>query len=227
MDTERILIEIFNKNMLRNLAIILSLLTLFSLNSIAQVNQNFDTQQQAIRNKWALGMFYSDGGFGLSGTYSTSLGRITDLNFRLSVSGVTDNSEVEYYDYYGNAYTRNKINRVFLSTLSIGIKHNIFFDDIDGNFKPLVKLGIAPSYIMMTPYDKSFFNAFGYAQSSWGIGAYGGIGLEYYESKSIGLGITLDYYYIPVLGQDVYSLKDKKITNVGGFQIGFNFMFLK
>lgn len=193
----------------------------------AQINKNNVSQQQAVRNKWALGMFYSDGGFGLSGTYSTPLGRITDLNFRLSVSGVTDNSEVEYYDYYGNAYTRNKINRVFLSTLSIGIKHNIFFDDIDGNFKPLVKLGIAPSYIMMTPYDKSFFNAFGYAQSSWGIGAYGGIGLEYYESKSIGLGITLDYYYIPVLGQDVYSLKDKKITNVGGFQIGFNFMFLK
>ncbi len=206
-------------------SIVLTVLASFSLN--AQVNKNTVTQQEIGRNNWAIGMFYSEGGFGLSGTYSKPVGRITDLNFRLSFSGVTDNSEIEYYDYYGNTYTRNKINRVFLGTLSIGIKHNIFFDDIEGNFKPFVKIGAAPSYIMMTPYDRSFFSAFGYAQSSWGIGAYGGIGLEYYESKSIGLGITLDYYYIPVMGQDVYSLKDKKITNVGGFQIGFNFMFLR
>ncbi len=202
------------------------MLGLFLITSaLAQVSQT-NTVPSLSSNNWAVGMFYSDNGFGLSGTYSSRLSRTTDLNFKLSISGVSDNSEVEYYDYYGNSIIRGKENRVFMSTLSIGVKHNIFFDDIEGNFKPLIKGGIAPALILYTPYSRPFFESFKYAQTSYGLGVYGGIGIEYYESKSIGLGITFEYYYIPVLGPDVYSLKDKKINNVGGVQIGFTFMFL-
>ncbi|MFA7359654.1 MAG: hypothetical protein WC139_01320 [Candidatus Kapaibacterium sp.] len=205
------------------------MLVLFQFTSaFAQVKpvNKTDINPAASNNNWAIGMFYSDNGFGLSGTFSSRLARTTDLNFKLSISGVTDNSEVEYYDYYGNSIIRGKENRVFMSTLSIGLKHNIFFDDIEGNFKPLIKGGIAPTLIFFSPYSKTFFDSFKYAQTSYGLGVYGGVGIEYYESKSIGLGITFEYYYIPVLGPDVYSLKDKKITNVGGVQIGFTFMFL-
>lgn len=201
------------------------LVLIIAVSAVAQVNQNNNTQQM-LSNKWAIGMFYSDNGFGISGTYSSRLARTSDLNIKLSISGVTDNTEVEQYDYYGNSFVRDKVNRLYMATLSLGIKHNIFFDDIEGNFKPLIKAGLAPSLILSTPYERSFFQSFQYSQTSFGIGAYAGIGLEYYESNSIGLGITLEYYYIPVVGPDVYSLKDKKISNVGGVQIGFSFMFL-
>ena len=210
---------------MRVILVSILLVLILSISAEAQVNQNNNTQQM-LRNRWAIGMFYSDNGFGVSGTYSSRLARTSDLNIKLSISGVTDNSEVEHYDYYGNSYVNNKVNTLYMATLSFGIKHNIFFDDIEGNFKPLIKAGLAPSLILITPYYRSFFQSFQYSQTSFGIGAYGGIGLEYYESNSIGLGITLEYYYIPVLGPDVYSLQDKKISNVGGVQIGFNFMFL-
>ena len=207
--------------------ILISIILVLSINLSAEAQgyQNNDTQQM-LRNRWAIGMFYSDNGFGVSGTYSSRLARTSDLNIKLSISGVTDNTEVEHYDYYGNSYVNNKVNRLYMATLSFGIKHNIFFDDIEGNFKPLIKAGLAPSLILITPYNRSFFQSFQYSQTSFGIGGYAGIGLEYYESNSIGLGITLEYYYIPVVGPDVYSLQDKKISNVGGVQIGFNFMFL-
>ena len=210
--------------MMRTQKIALILLTLF-LNTLVYSQSN-NTPKVPHTNSWALGMQYTENGFGLSGTYYKRIGRISDMMIKLSVSGVSDGSEVEYYDYYGNSYVRDKLNRVYATSLNFGVKHNIFFDDIAGDFKPFIKGGISPTFILTTPYERSFFKAFGYAQSSWGLGVYGGIGIEYYESKSIGMSIGIEYSYIPVLGREVSSVKDKNITNAGGLQFSFNFMFL-
>jgi hypothetical protein len=208
--------------MMRTLKI--ALILIIFLNTLVYAQSN-NSDIKPITKSWAVGMLYTESGFGLFGTYSKSIGRTTSSMIRLSVSGVSDPNEVEYYDYYGNSYIRDKINRVYAATLSIGLKHSIFFDDIDGNFKPFIKGGIAPALIMMTPYDRSFFNSFGYAQTSFGLGAFGGIGIEYYESKSLGMSLGIEYYYIPVLGREVSSIKDKNITNIGGLQFCFNMMF--
>ena len=209
--------------MMRTLKI--ALILIFLLNTLV-FSQSNNTPVIPHMNSWAVGFQYSDNGFGVSGTYYKRLARTSDLMFKLSVSGVSDRSEVEYFDYYGNSYVKDKINRVYASTFSIGLKHNVFFDDIDGNFKPFIKGGVAPSLIITTPYDRSFFKAFGYAQSSFGLGLYGGVGIEYYESTSVGLSIGIEYSYIQVLGREVSSIKDKNITNIGGLQFSFNFMFL-
>ncbi len=209
-------------------SILYSLILVFILNlNVNAQDKKIPYKEKDVRNNWAIGMMYTESGFGLSATYFSRLARTTDLTYKFSVAGVTDESEIDTYDYYGNSFVLGKINRVYQATLSFGLKHNVFFDDIEGNFKPYVKAGVAPALIVMTPYYRDFFEAFKYAQTSYGFGGYAGIGIEYYESQSIGLSIGLDYYYIPVLGPDVYSLKDKKISNVGGAQIGFNFMFLK
>lgn len=206
---------------MRTLFIII--LVVFSLSnlSIAQTNNT------NIKNDWAVGLMYSDNGFGLTGTHFKRLGRTTDLFFKLTISGVSDQSEIEYFDIYGNSFIKDKLNRIYLTTLSVGIKKNVFFDDIEGNFKPFIRGGVAPAFILTTPYEKGFFKAFGYAQSSFAAGGFVGFGMEYYESKSVGLSIGLDYYYLHVLGRDVYSIKDKKISNIGGLELSFNFMFLK
>jgi hypothetical protein len=210
---------------MRTLGIALIVIVFFNTMIFAQNKDSLTPVKQNVHS-WAIGMLYAENGFGLSGTYSRRLGRTTDMMFKLSVSGVKDPNEVEYYDYYGNSYTRDKVNRVFATTLNIGLKHNVFFDDIEGNFKPFVKVGVSPTFIIITPFERGFFNSFAYAQSSYGMGLYGGIGLEYYESKSIGMSIGIDYSYIQVLGREVSSVKDKNITNVGGIQFSFNFMFL-
>lgn len=208
--------------MMRTLFI--ALMMIIYLNTLVSSQSN-NSEIRPITKSWAVGMLYAESGFGLFGTYSKSIGRTTSSMLRLSVSGVSDPNEVEYYDYYGNSYVRDKVNRVYAATLSIGLKHNIFFDDIDGNFKPYIKGGVAPALIMTTPYDRGFFKAFGYAQTSFGLGAFGGIGIEYYESRSLGMSLGLEYYYIPVLGREVSSIRDNNITNVGGLQFCFNMMF--
>jgi hypothetical protein len=195
--------------------------------NISVYSQTNGTTAVKKTNSWAIGFQYSDNGYGFSGTYYQKLSRITDMMYKLSFTGISDPSEVQYYDYYtGETVVKDKINRIYAMTLNVGIKHNIFFDDIDGNFKPFVKVGVAPTLIMMTPYDRGFFNAFGYAQTSYAIGPYAGIGIEYYESKSIGLSIGVEYSYLPVIGREVSSILNKNITDVGGLQFSFNFMFL-
>ena len=204
----------------------IALILIISLNEFVSAQNNDNNTEIKTGNKsWAVGILYADNGFGLYGTYTKRTGRLTSAILKLSVSGVSDPNEVEYYDYYGNSYVRDKINRVFASTLSIGIKYNIFFDDIEGNFKPYIKAGVAPTLILTTPYQRGFFGAFGYAQTSFGLGPFGGIGIEYYESKSLGMSIGLEYYYIPVLGNEVSSILNKNISNVGGLQFCFNVMF--
>jgi hypothetical protein len=202
------------------------LIASFPVFSSAQVKNTPQKTETDYRNSWAVGFMYTDNGFGLSGTYFKHIGRTADMTVKLSISGVADPSEVEYFDVYGNSFIKDKINRVFLTTLSVGIKQNIFYDEIDGSFKPFVKIGLAPAFAMTTPYDKSYFKAFGYAQPGFAFGGYAGIGIDYYESKSIGLGISLEYYYLPVIGREILSLRDKPMKNLGGIQLNFNFLFL-
>lgn len=206
-------------------AILIAIMLALQITATAQVNNGVKLNPDK-RSHWAVGIMYTDNGYGLSGTYFRNIGRTTDLTLKLSISGVTDPSEVEYYDYWGNSYTAGKVNRVFLTSLSIGLKKNIFYDDIEGNFKPFIRGGVAPSFVMTTPYDRSFFKAFGYAQPGFAFGPYAGIGIEYHESNTIGMSISADYYYLPVFGREILSLKDKAMSDLGGIQITFNFLFL-
>lgn len=196
-------------------------ITLFS-----QVKNKQETEEFR-RSSIAAGFLYTEGGFGIHGTYYIPTGRITDLMLKLSLSGVSDDSEVEYYDPYGNSFIKDKVNRVFMMPLSIGIKHNIFYDDIEGNFKPFIRGGVAPTLVMTTPYNQSFFAAIPDMQTGFAVGPFAGAGIEYYESKTIGMSIALDYYYLPVIGREITSLYNQPINNMGGAQISFTMLFLK
>ncbi len=65
-------------------------------------------KEKVVRNNWAIGMMYTESGFGLSATYFSRLARTTDLTYKFSVAGVTDESEIDTYDYYGNSFVIEK-----------------------------------------------------------------------------------------------------------------------
>lgn len=210
--------------------LILSAFFLKPVNSFSQTkektkysrnNNNYDAY-----NNWGISILYSENGFGVAGMYYKNLSRTSDLFFRLSISGVTDNSEIEYFDIYGNSYVPDKLNRIFNIPASIGFQKYLFYDDIEGNFKPYVNAGVSPSLILMTPYSEGFFPAFKYANVSYSIGGFLGIGLQYFESQHVAMNFDLKYYYLPVLGREVMSLQNKPIKNVGGLQINFGISFL-
>ncbi|MDQ3022314.1 MAG: hypothetical protein M3R36_17350 [Bacteroidota bacterium] len=207
--------------------VIFILLISFSSQSFSQSNNKIEYTKKETRNVWGLGFNYAENGFGPSVSLFAPIGKATDLSFNLIFSGVTDAREIERFDVFGNSITYDKINRVFMIPLSIGIKQQLFKDDIEGDFIPLVNFGISPTLILTNPYNESFFNALGYTKTHFGFGGYGGIGVYFKQSESISMSVNLNYYYIPIFGEAVQSLQYSTIDNVGGFQLGFGINFMK
>ncbi len=179
------------------------------------------------RNSWSLGLNYGENGFGpYAGLYS-SLGRTTDLVFSISVSGVTDEREIERFDVFGNSVVVNKINRVFMIPLSAGIRKELFKDDIDGDFLPIFNIGVAPTLVLTNPYNESYFAAFGNTQTHFAFGGYAGFGVSFRQNKSMSMNVNFNYYYLPVVGDGVQSLQYSTINDVGGLQLSLGVIFLK
>jgi hypothetical protein len=179
------------------------------------------------RNVWNLGVIYGDKGFGVIGGVYKAIGSEYDIYADLSFSGVTDSREIEMYDEFGNIVVANKENRIFSIPLTIGIQKYLFKDDIDGSFKPYFTLGIAPTLLFTTPYNESYFKAFGKAQMSFAFGGFAGMGLEFSQGRGMSLAIGAKYYYLPVIGREINSLKNTPITDVGGIQLYFGLNFLR
>jgi hypothetical protein len=192
-----------------------------------QINPKPEPLLKETRNNFGFGVIYSDKGYGLSGGYYKSLSRSSDLFINLSITGISDTREFEYFDYYGNSYIQDKINRVFMLPLNIGMQHYLFKDDIENEFKPLLSIGITPALVLTNPYDKSYFKAFGYFNSAFAFGGFAGVGMEYQQSRSIAFSMNFRYFYLPVVSGSVISIKDSPMKDLGGVQLVFGVNFLK
>ena len=193
----------------------------------AQEKIKYKKPKKDYRNNWSLGLNYGENGFGPYFSYFAALGKTSDMVFSLAFSGVTDDREIERYDVFGNSVTYDKINRVFMMPLSIGIKQELFKDDIEGDFLPVLNFGITPTLVMTNPYERSYFSAIPYTQTSFAFGGYGGIGVNFSQSKSTSMSVNLSYYYLPIIGNDVQSVQYNTIDNVGGFLLSMGVIFLK
>jgi hypothetical protein len=179
------------------------------------------------RSSWSLGLNYGENGFGPYVNFFSDISRSTDLTIGLSISGVSDNREIERYDVFGNSVIPNKINRVFMMPLSIGIKSEVFKDDLEGDFHPVFNLGLTPTLVITDPYDQSFFNALNEAKTYFAFGGYTGIGVNFASGESTSFSFNFNYYYLPIIGGGVQSVEYNTINNVGGFQLAIGVNFLK
>ena len=212
-----------------NISMILICLILFCSSTLiySQDTIKYTKVKNEKRNSWSLGLNYGENGFGpYAGLYS-SLGRTTDMVFSISISGVTDEREIERFDVFGNSIVVNKINRVFMIPLSAGIRKELFKDDIDGDFLPIFNIGVAPTLVLTNPYNESYFAAFGNTQTYFAFGGYAGFGVSFRQNKSMSMNVNFNYYYLPLIGDGVQSLQYSTIKDVGGLQLSLGVIFLK
>lgn len=207
--------------------IIILLIAKLTLATGTQINPKPVNNTKEPRNQFGLSVIYSDKGYGLSGGYFKPVSHSSDLFLNLSFTGVSDNREFEYFDYYGNSYIQDKVKRVFMIPVNIGFQHYMFKDDIENDFKPLFNIGVTPALVLTNPYDKSYFNAFGYFQAAFALGGFAGVGIEFQNSKNLAFSMNFRYFYLPVLSGDVISIKDSPMKDLGGIQLVFGVNFLK
>ncbi|MBN2572400.1 MAG: hypothetical protein JXA68_09755 [Ignavibacteriales bacterium] len=173
-------------------------------------------------NSWGIDIMIGEGGFGL-GTFFRKAFTQNFYGFvDFSISESKDEREIQYWDYWGNVYTFGKKNRVFLMPVNFGIQYRLFSNDLTESLRPFVCVGAGPHFILTTPYDKEFFNSFGYAQMKYAVGGYIGFGANFGSSTSTLVGLTFKYFYLHVLGDGVENLYNKFRKNISHFYLTLN-----
>lgn len=162
-------------------------------------------------------IFLSGNGFGTGLFYSHNLTKTTLLFADLAISGARNTDEQEYYDPFTNSYiVPNKINRLFMFPLTIGAQFRLFGDSFDDTFRPYLAAGVGPSFILATPYEREFFDAFGHGRWYVRFGGYAAVGANIGSFGRNVSGISLRYYVIPFGGNGLESIRNLPITDFGG-----------
>lgn len=176
-------------------------------------------------NSLGLDIMFSEGGIGAGFFYRRQLNQKITLFSDLSFSEAKDDQEIEYvdqYSYYYQPFTPGKKNRIFLLPLNLGMQYRILDNVISDNLRPYFNLGVGPTMVITTPYDREFFNAFGKAQSKFALGGYIGFGGNFGLDNSSLVGLNIRYYVIRLFDDGVESLRGKYKKELGGIFLTIN-----
>ncbi len=183
-------------------------------------------QEKEYHNNWSINVVFSDNGFGAGATIFKQLSRDLSSFAGIFFSGAKDDREFEVVDVFGNTYVPYKVNRMFLIPLNIGLQFRLFREDVTDDLRPLVNFGIAPTAIIYTPYNESFFASFGHARAKYTVGVFAGVGLDYLTGKKSSLSLNIRYYYTQLFGEGIESLESKEKKFFGGLYFVFSYNFM-
>lgn len=173
---------------------------------------------------WGLSLILSNNGFGVGGFYEQFIARTSSIFANLYISGARNTDEFEYYDpWTGEIFIPGKINRIYIFPLTIGLNQYLFTELFNTNFTPYLNIGIGPTFILTTPYEKEFFSSFGSSNLYVRLGIFVGTGVNIPVTDQSYIGISARQYWIPFGGKGLESIKDKPISDFGGFFLGLNF----
>lgn len=160
---------------------------------------------------WGVGMFY----------HHKIVDNVTIFgNFAFTPRRNTD--EFENVWYGSIPVVADKVNRLFMIPMTVGINYRLFSETLQESFRPFVSAGITPTIILQTPYLQNgiyyeFFNSFGYMSSYTRVGGMFSVG-SLFGNPSDGnvMGVMIRYYTIPFGGDGIESMRGSPITNFGG-----------
>lgn len=176
-----------------------------------------DEDKSTLKNAFGADLIFSESGFGGGLFYQRSFGGDYFGFISLYISGSRNTDEFDFYDYNSGTYrVPDKVNRLYIFPLTIGIQKNFFSEEIADSFRPYLSLGFGPSFILSTPYDKEFFSAFGDAAGFTRIGGFIGMGANFGSNNKTLVSANIRYYFIPFGGKGLESIKDLPITQFGG-----------
>lgn len=170
-------------------------------------------------NSWGADIMFGEGGFGLGTFYRRTLSRDITGFIDFSISESKDEREIEYVDWWGNLFVINKVNRVFLLPVNVGIQYRMFSESLTENLRPYLTAGIGPTFVLTTPYELEFFESFGKAKLRYALGGYVGIGANIGSSKSSLVGLNARYYFVHMFDEGVENL-------IGRFRKNFGHVYL-
>jgi len=172
---------------------------------------------RSLRHGIGVDIIFSSNGFGAGVFYQRIFSENVSGFLNLGMSGARNTDEIEYYDpYEQKTFIPNKVNRLFIFPLTLGVQYRIFSNNIAETLRPFVSAGIGTTFVVRTPYEYEFFQSLGYADTYTRFGGFVGVGANFGAiSKSI-MGVNARYYFIPFGGNGIESIKGLPINDFGG-----------
>lgn len=184
---------------------------------------NSDDDNSGMKSAFGADLVFSENGFGGGVFYQRNLGGNFFGFISLYISGARNTDEFDYYDPTTGTYkVPDKVNRLYIFPTTIGVLKTIFNDEIADSFKPYISAGFGPTFILSTPYEQDFFDAFGSASGYTRFGGFLGIGANFGSGNNALMSANIRYYYIPFGGVGLESIKGLPITNFGGIFLSFS-----
>lgn len=207
--------------LLTAILVMASLLTIHAqqLGEIVENDESIDFPPNSIGGD----IMFGEGGIGAGFFYKREISEHVTMFGDFSISEAKADNEIEYIDYWsGQRIVPNKVNRIFLIPVNLGIQYRLFRKTLEDNLRPYIGFGAGPSLVLTTPYDKEFFNAFGSAQAHYTLGGYIGLGANFGINKSSLVGLSIRYYVIHFFDKGVQSLENQYMKNLGGIYVTIN-----
>ena len=177
---------------------------------------------QDIRQAIGIDLGFSGSGWGAGGFYNYRIFDDWTLFGNFIFTGRRNTDEFENAWYGPVPVVANKVNRLFMLPVTLGISYRLFAEQLQESFRPYVSIGVTPTFIFQTPYIQDgiyyeFFQSFGYTQTHFRWGGVVGIGSMFGDpAEGNIIGVSMRYYTIPYGGDGLESLRGSPITDFGG-----------
>jgi hypothetical protein len=193
------------------------------------------------KNGLVFNLLLTDFGFGVGGQYRRGLGQFTDGLIDLNITVLRDAREQTFVNFFGQQTTPNKYNRILSFPLNVGLRHRIFAESINDNFRFYLQGSAGPVAAFIYPYfddsqgygvrrpDQFSYDVFeGWSDGYWDVGYSGkfalgiDLGSNFRNVSSIEVGYHLNYFPsgIQVLEPnriEFISSEEAVIVEGGGF----------
>lgn len=169
-----------------------------------------------------LDILFSGSGWGIGGFYHHKVADNTTVFINAGFSPRRNTDEFENAWLGSIPVVSNKVNRLFMIPITLGVNYRLFSETLQESFRPFVSAGITPTIILQTPYIVDgvyyeFFNSFAYTQTYLRWGGMFCVGSLFGDPAEGSItGVMVRYYTIPFGGEGLESIQDNPIKNFGG-----------
>lgn len=120
---------------------------------VQEVIRNVSDIQDEYDAGFGFNVVMNNFGFGLGGEYRKIVAPSTELTASLRIGGLRDASEQTFTDYFfGQQIIPNKYQRAFAFPLLLGLRHRLFSDVIQEDYRFFVSASIGPVMAFSFPY---------------------------------------------------------------------------
>lgn len=105
-----------------------------------------------LKNGATFNLMVTNNGFAIGGQYRRVISPMTEALLEIQISALKDSREQAFFSIWGQQIIPNKYNRVLTFPIMGGVRHRIFSNYINDNFRVYLQASAGPALTFVYPY---------------------------------------------------------------------------